>query len=343
MEQLRIGVINWDASLPPDTYFGMHTSRSLCPKKYRSRTPFYADIISENKIEYHLRSLEEFEKELQYAIKANIDYFAYVWYPEEGSRNHIQSSPTDCSHRVYELNYARRMHMRSSLRSKIGFCAIAAAHPFSDEDISELVSSMKEDGYEKYNGKPLLYIYKGYDEEFILRIIRTCQQQSVEVPYFVIFCDELESKKEHVDALCRYCHVITEANNWESFIDQAIAGNQKRIECGYPTIPVFSMGWNPTPRLETPVPWYQYEQKQYFLFKENEYLEAGKRFAQWLQSTDNHVMINHVLTFAWNEFEEGAHICPTYNNDLTINTDRVKIFKEMTEIWKKAFQKSDCN
>lgn len=337
MNPLRIGVVNWDASLPPDTYFGMYTSRTLCPQKYRSRTPFYADIINENKIEYHSRSLEEFEKELQYAIDAKIDYFAYVWYPEEGSRSHIQSSASDCSHRVYELNYARRMHMQSALRSKIGLCAIAAAHSFSNNDILELVNAMKEECYEKYNGKPLLYVYKGYDEDFIQRIIQVCQQQSVEIPYFVIFCDTLESGKEHVDALSRYCHVITEVSNWESFIDQAIDGNQDRIDCGYPTIPVFSMGWNPAPRLETLVPWYQYEQKSYFSFKDEEYLKAGQRFAQWLQSIDDHAMINHILTFAWNEFEEGAHICPTYNSDLTINTDRVRIFKEMTEIWKTSF------
>ncbi len=336
MSQLRIGVVNWDASLPPDTYFGMYTSRSLCPKKYRSRTPFYANIINEDKVEYHYRSLEEFEKELQFAIDANIDYFAYVWYPEEGSRSCIQSAPSDCSHRVYELNYARKMHAQSTLRNQIGICAIAAAHPFSDSDILELVSAMKEDYYEKYNGKPLLYIYKGYDEAFIHRIICACQKQSVETPFFVIMCDSLEAGKEHVGALSRYCHVVEEASSYKSFVDQAIIGNQKRIDCGYPTIPVFSMGWNPTPRLETPVPWYSYEKKNYFLFKDEEYLKAGNHFTQWLQTVDADSMINHILTFAWNEFEEGAHICPTYNSDLTVNTDRIRIFKSMTDMWKNA-------
>ena len=49
MDPLRIGVVNWDASLPPDTYFGMHTSRPPCPEKYRTRTPFYAHIIDKIK------------------------------------------------------------------------------------------------------------------------------------------------------------------------------------------------------------------------------------------------------------------------------------------------------
>ena len=339
MEQLRIGVVNWDASLPPDTYFGMHTSRTLCPAKYRTRTPFYADVMNENKIEYHTRSIEEFDKELQYAIDANIDYFAYVWYPEEGSRNHVQTSPSDCSHKVYELNYARKMHMHSALRSKIGLCAIAAAHPFSDNDILDLVSAMKEDCYEKYNGKPILFIYKGYDEEFIQRVISAAQQLGIETPYFVIFCDTLEGGKKHADALSRYCHVITDVPSWESFMDQTIVGNQNRIDCGYPTIPVFSFGWNPAPRLETHVPWYLYDETQYFAFKDDEYVKAGERFAQWLKDVNNDAMINHVLTFAWNEFEEGAHICPTYNQDLSINTDRVRIFKEMANMWKNAYSR----
>ena len=71
MKPLKIGVVNWDASLPPDTYFGMYTSRSLCPKKYRSRTPFYAHIVNENKIEYNYRTLEEFDKAIETSPEGN--------------------------------------------------------------------------------------------------------------------------------------------------------------------------------------------------------------------------------------------------------------------------------
>ena len=76
---MRIGVVNWERTGSSDTYFGHYISRSLSPAKYRHRTPYYADIISENKIAFHKTSQEEYDKELQYAIDAGIDFFAYTW------------------------------------------------------------------------------------------------------------------------------------------------------------------------------------------------------------------------------------------------------------------------
>ena len=46
------------------------------------------------------------------------------------------------------------------------------------------------------------------------------------------------------------------------------------------------------------------------------------------------VLLYLILTFAWNEFEEGAWICPTYDDDLNIDSSRVKVFSEMVKNWK---------
>ena len=40
--------------------------------------------------------------------------------------------------------------------------------------------------------------------------------------------------------------------------------------------------------------------------------------------------------FAWNEFEEGGFICPTYNEDLSVNTDRVHAVREIIKYWKET-------
>ena len=42
------------------------------------------------------------------------------------------------------------------------------------------------------------------------------------------------------------------------------------------------------------------------------------------------------MMFAWNEFEEGGWICPTYNEDLTINTDKVRGVAKMIKYWKET-------
>jgi hypothetical protein len=40
------------------------------------------------------------------------------------------------------------------------------------------------------------------------------------------------------------------------------------------------------------------------------------------------------MMFAWNEFEEGGWICPTYNSDLSINTERVQAISTIIKSWK---------
>ena len=61
---MRIGVVNWDASLSRDSFFGYYQLRTLSPAKYRTWVPFYADILDENKIDCHWRTVEKYEREL---------------------------------------------------------------------------------------------------------------------------------------------------------------------------------------------------------------------------------------------------------------------------------------
>lgn len=207
MRDVRIGAVNWDCSLPPDTYFGYYQTRSLSPKKYRSVTPFYADILGENEITYHYRTQDEFDRELSYALDAGIDYFAYVWYGEEGSKNSVQKSPNSCSHRVYELTYARKMHMNSALSDRLHICAIAGAHPFTENDICELVQAMQKPFYEKIDGRPLLYVFNGRRMDFIEAVRAMCQKQNVVAPFVVpLYSGLTDPNADHsgVDALSAY-------------------------------------------------------------------------------------------------------------------------------------------
>ena len=42
--------------------------------------------------------------------------------------------------------------------------------------------------------------------------------------------------------------------------------------------------------------------------------------------------IGHILAFAWNEFEEGGMICPTYNEDgVTIHASRLQAFRKAAD------------
>ena len=106
-----MSAVHWDCSQPSSTWWGYYQTRILSPKKYRTATPYYADVLGEDKIDYHWRTQEEFDVEMQYAIDAGIDYFSFVFYGEQGSKAHVQTNDADCSHMVHQLRYAYQLYL----------------------------------------------------------------------------------------------------------------------------------------------------------------------------------------------------------------------------------------
>ena len=87
MYPIRVGVIHWDCSLPPETYFGYYQAGTLSPKKYRTFTPYYADVLAENKIAYHYRTHRDFlqnrkilERSIMIATLQNQPCMLYCFY-----------------------------------------------------------------------------------------------------------------------------------------------------------------------------------------------------------------------------------------------------------------------
>ena len=69
----RIGVINWDCSLPSETtFFGHYATQSLGPREFRDRTPYYAIETGPDTIQYRERTVADYEIELRHAIAAGI-------------------------------------------------------------------------------------------------------------------------------------------------------------------------------------------------------------------------------------------------------------------------------
>ena len=338
MRDVRIGAVNWDCSLPPDTYFGYYQTRSLSPQKFRTVTPFYADVLGDNSITYHYRTQEEFDTELRFALDAGIDYFAYVWYGEEGSRNCEPKGPNSCSHKVYELTYARKMHLKSALREKLHLCAIAGAHPFTENDIRELVLAMREPFYEKIDGKPLLYVFNGRRMDFIEAVRKMCAALQVTEPFVVPLMTGMIDPVEDcsgVDALSAYTCEKSGIDTYKELSDTVIAENESRRQTGMPVIPLYSTGWDPSPRVEHPCPWYGYPNVQYTKFaSEEELLEGADALVSWIREKAAAQFAGHILSFAWNEFEEGGIICPVMNERCETDISRLKAFRKVSDYFK---------
>ena len=335
---MRIGVINWDCSLPPNTFFGSYFSKTLSYKKWRYRTPFYADIISEDNICCHYRTIEEYDIELQYAIEAKIDYFAYVWHTDNKNLKQDKSILTTATHpHAWTQDYARKLHQKSSLSKKIKLCAILmCSQPYTESDYFNLAEAMKEAYYEKVDGRPIIYLFGGYRLDFIDTLRAFPQKYGTNDPFIVFMNNGAESEDgdySRADAVSAYCcQGSGEVEKYSEIIDSLILKNEERKKYNIDTIPLFTLGWNPTPRIETSVPWITYPDKKYAPNPSpSEIAEGGARLARWISENKDYTKTGHVLTFAWNEFEEGAFMCPTLNDDESINKERISVFAHIVD------------
>ena len=329
--KLRIGAINWDAFVKDGAYFASYAMKSLANDKYSSRLPFY---IKKKDGNYTVpeRTLEEYEKELEYAIDSGLDFFAYCWYPdsfpEERSIWHDKECYTYLSEHYPELNYSRKLYQKSALNKKIGMCAILfCINAYAESDFEALFSAMKEDYYVKIDGKPLVIIFDSYDRNFIELVRERAKEKGLYL--FVAFSDSYAKTAgadlSSADGITAYA-CGGKAESFDEFTSTVNEYNKKRAKCGVSVIPLMSLGWNPSPRIDHPVPWCPYE-KAVYAGKPNE-AEIDKAFAglaDFVNGCDK-ADTGCAIVFAWNEFEEGGYLCPTLKDDGGTDDTMIKAF-----------------
>lgn len=345
--QTVVGVVNWDCSLPSDTWLGHYATRSLSPAKYRYATPYYADVVGPDKIDYRWRTVGEYEREMRYAIDAGIDYFAYCWYGELREKDGkdftpVADGPATCSDRhVWELTTARRLHAESRLRDKLKMCAIlVVSHPIADAEFESLARTMKEPWYQTALGRPLVYLYggKGQNQNVLPRLRAACRKMGAKNPYAVTFaCSRFSGDGDDgVQAIGKYTDGTGGIDTFAELAAYGRAANSRRVATGMDMIPTFTLGWDPSPRIDNNVPWCSYEKVNYARpATEAEWLEGARAFAEWVKANRASCPTGHILSFAWNEFEEGAWICPTWRPDGKPDTRRVQAFRKVGELWRK--------
>ena len=346
---MRLGAINWDSSRPATYYYGGYSIRSLSPSKYRGQTPFYAEIVNPEQIAYHMRSQEEYDKELSYAIESGLDYLAYCWLGEDHfDRNApykegwVPEKLLCNAEYTWEHTYARSMYAKSALNKKLKMCAIVlGAHPYSDKDLRMLALEMQQDYYEKINGRPLVYIWYGYLDVLIEKIRRFCDEVGTPQPYVAFMMNsKAEEGKDYGAADCVSAYAVGASNitTHAELCTKALDMCEDKESYHMDIIPTFTVGWDPSPRIDHKIPWGSYgENVTYAKTPTGEELTAAaERFADWIKKNEVYVPARHILTFAWNEFEEGAWICPTYSETEEADTTRLYDFRKAAEILKNA-------
>ena len=343
---VRIGAINWDCSMPEDTYFGRYIRATLGPREFRNRTPYYARIIDEDHIDIRRRSQEEYDEELRWAALAGVDYFAYCWYPDEPYRHGepfdgvVPEMRQEISSHVPELTYARKMYASSTLSGKIGEAAIIVTiHPYSRGDFVRLARETLKASYEKIDGRPLVYLFAYQplpDRAAMIRLMREAfAQEGAGMPYIVAMAPQAPADADLslVDAFSAYAVVGSGSAGHDLLTDEALGQAEYWRARGRQVIPAFPTGWNPEPRVDRPVPWTSYPARLYpEPASPEDLLRAAHRTAQWCAAHEEAWRPRHILSFAWNEFEEGGWICPTLRPDGSLDRSHLDAFAEAARL-----------
>ena len=333
-------MINWDACLPKETYFGHYTLNTLANDTYKSRLPYFAEV-KDGEYDFSYRTQEEYDVELQYAVDAGVDFFAYCWYPDTlGERKFWKDLGSTLLWEHYpELNLGRKLYQTSKLNKKIKMCAVLfTGRAYSISDIEDLIDAMKQDYYEKIDGRPVVCTFGGFEEGFIDELKMHTKKHGID-PYIVFFNTSATFHEgldyQKADAISAYasCRI---GETFDDVIVGTEEANYKRLESGLKEIPLLTVGWNPMPRVEKPSPWVNYPDGPYASQPTEEEIEKSfKKLAEFMDKNPDKTVDGYAMVYAWNEFEEGGYLCPTLGDDGKPNTAFLESFKRVREKYSK--------
>ena len=320
-----VGAIRWDAWYSHDGKSNSVVSqveRSLSPAKFHFRAPFFANITSSGKIEMPQYTQEIFDREMEYAKYAGLDYFAYVWYNTD-------------------MKAARIFHTKSKYRKDVKMCVCfdgnAIAKDFAREEMRTL---LKADYYMTVlDGRPLMYyLASSATMSLVLSDIAYYKNLAKEIgvpePYAVIMNMGVSGAKTvGADAVSNYAVVAT--TTYSDVTKNAYAEWEGNNSSNYQYIPTLSFGWHPEPRYINQVSWTTVGANSWATYATDRELLDHVAYALSYMSHSSSAQLtkaNTMLIYAWNEHDEGGWICPTLEVDANgkqlYNSDGTKKLNE---------------
>ncbi|MFI1092336.1 hypothetical protein [Streptomyces sp. NPDC020917] len=245
------------------------------------------------------------DQEIHYAAAAGIDYWAFVYYPQE------------------PLAQGRELYLSSAYKDDVNWCAIADGNFLSafDANLAELASHFGETNYQKVlSGRPLVYFFSAPTADQVTKMRAKATEAGVPDPYIVVMgwtAPSAGALKTAVgaDAVSRYA---TGAGNGAAY--SSLAASETAQWSDYATaagqvVPTVTTGWDERPRYDYPVSW----EPDYSTFANSWAQQATPGeiathlggAVSWSNTHTANTPANTVLIYAWNEFDEGGWICPT--------------------------------
>ena len=337
----KIGAIRWDAWTGGKVT--AEVEKSLGPRKYHDRLPWFAEVIGEDKVSIKGSSQEIMDREIDFAAVAGLDYWAFLLYPGPNA-----------------MSKSIELYLASSKRKRINFCVILhnsfgvseAAWP-GERD--RAVALLKEPGYQTVlGGRPLVFEFEArYRGDRALKRIaefRAAAQKAGLNPYLVFMgwnpADDFARESPNgFDAVSAYAQPGSQATYAE--LAQALENGcwQNATRAGVPYVPLVTAGWEKNPRKDNPVSWelgQDYHRQEVFpsVASPQDIAAHLERAMKFIQAHPKICPANSVIIYAWNEYDEGGWIAPTRSADGKPDTGRLDAIGRILKRDAKAIQPS---
>jgi hypothetical protein len=334
-EPATVGAIRWDAWYgEPTAADGLdpcsQVEATLSPAKYHWRMPFFGEITGEGKVHFPEYTQEIFDREMEYAIEAGLDYFAYVWYLN-----------------IPGMERAHQYHAASRYNTQVKMCSIFDGNAVNQQNVCDEIRGMIAQNYWQtvLDERPLMFYFQVSGEAMAADIAAyrdMCTELGIPAPYAVAMSGGDEMVAEYgADALSNYAIGGSGGMKYKKLISKAAREWTRTLFSGTQMVPCWSAGWNAMPRYETPVTWYDPGPDSRVADGTPEEIARMLGSAlNWCGWNRKRAEANTVIGYAWNEHDEGGWLCPTLMVDANgnptggIDDARVQAFKSVIADYK---------
>jgi hypothetical protein len=334
-----VGAIRWDA------WYGKEgavreVERSLGPKKFHFRLPFFAQGISDAEVRIDGDTPETMDREIAYAADAGLNYWAFVDYWEDKG-----------------LTIALRRYLDARDKRGIRFCFVEEGGRLDGHRADgwpRLVRFFQDPHYLKVcDGRPLMFLFglpKQVGKTDFEALGQAAVAAGLKKPYIALMGwnpqgDWKDAQALGLDAVSAYAAGGQYAGAMWPY--EQLTGHVKNNYWGacrrlnIPTVTFATSGWDTRPRIEHPMSWTTWvkavpdptppaQQKPLLDAVTASPAQLTQHLSEavaWTAQNPDLTPANAVVVYAWNENDEGGWLIPTRNDDGTPNLDRVKAAK----------------
>lgn len=320
-----VGAIRWDAWTGGE--ITAEVERTLGPQKYRNRLPWFAEVPGENKVRIDGSRQEIMDREIGFAAEAGLNYWAFLL--DEASSS---------------MSKAINQYLASSQRKRLNFCVILHnTFGVSGErwpaECARTVALLKEPGYQTVlGGRPLVYVfdvtYEGTFPTGRFAEFRTAAEKAGLNPYLVFMGwdpegDFARQSAKGFQAVSAYAYGGTQTNYAQ--LAQSLERNQwqNAAKANVPYVPLVTTGWDKQPRRDNQVSWEKDRvDRRPGVFpataSPGDIAAHLDRALTFVQAHPKVCVANAIIVYAWNDYDEGGWIAPTWTPTGKPNTERLE-------------------